>query len=53
LVFFCDLKEKLDPYLQPLYDALRDMIPHEKLEGFMEKSDRSSTFGFYAWQNIR
>lgn len=33
-----DLKEKLDPYLQPLYDALRDMIPHEKLEGFIEKS---------------
>ncbi len=26
-----DLKEKLDPYLQPLYDALRDMIPPEKL----------------------
>jgi phosphate starvation-inducible PhoH-like protein len=33
-----DLKEKLDPYLQPLYDALRDMIPHEKLEGYMEKN---------------
>ena len=32
-----DLKEKLDPYLQPLYDALRDMIPHEKLEGFIER----------------
>lgn len=32
-----DLKEKLDPYLQPLYDALRDMIPHEKLESYMEK----------------
>ncbi|WP_027377422.1 PhoH family protein [Kaistella palustris] len=32
-----DLKEKLDPYLQPLYDALRDMIPHEKLEGLIEK----------------
>lgn len=32
-----DLKEKLDPYLQPLYDALRDMIPFEKLEGFIEK----------------
>ncbi len=32
-----DFKEKLDPYLQPLYDALRDMIPHEKLEGFIEK----------------
>ena len=25
-----DLKEKLDPYMQPLYDALRDMIPYEK-----------------------
>ncbi|VDH04775.1 PhoH family protein [Bergeyella zoohelcum] len=32
-----DLKEKMDPYLQPLYDALRDMIPHEKLETFIEK----------------
>lgn len=32
-----DLKEKLDPYMQPLYDALRDMIPHEKLELFIEK----------------
>ena len=31
-----DLKEKLDPYLQPLYDALRDMIPAEKLEEMME-----------------
>ncbi|MBS9768572.1 MAG: PhoH family protein [Flavobacteriaceae bacterium] len=32
-----DLKEKLDPYMQPLYDALRDMIPHEKLENHLEK----------------
>jgi phosphate starvation-inducible PhoH-like protein len=32
-----DLKEKLDPYMQPLYDALRDMIPHEKLASFIEK----------------
>ncbi len=32
-----DLKEKLDPYMQPLYDGLRDMIPHEKLENFIEK----------------
>ena len=31
-----DLKEKLDPYMQPLYDALRDMIPHEKLEAYIE-----------------
>ena len=32
-----DLKEKLDPYMQPLYDALRDMIPHEKLASYIEK----------------
>ncbi|MFK8046083.1 MAG: PhoH family protein [Crocinitomicaceae bacterium] len=31
-----DLKEKLDPYLQPLYDGLRDMIPAEKLADFVE-----------------
>jgi len=31
-----DLKEKLDPYMQPLYDALRDMIPPEKLENYIE-----------------
>ena len=31
-----DLKEKLDPYMQPLYDALRDMIPAEKLSAFIE-----------------
>lgn len=31
-----DLKEKLDPYMMPLYDALRDMIPHEKLAEFLE-----------------
>ena len=32
-----DLKEKLDPYLQPLYDALMDMIPYDKLAEYMEK----------------
>lgn len=32
-----DLKEKLDPYLQPLYDALRDMLPPEKLKEFIEQ----------------
>lgn len=32
-----DLKEKLDPYMQPLYDALRDMIPAEKLSSYIEK----------------
>ena len=32
-----DLNEKLDPYMQPLYDALRDMIPNEKLKSYIEK----------------
>jgi len=31
-----DLKEKIDPYLQPLYDALLDMIPAKKLDEFMK-----------------
>ena len=31
-----DMKEKLDPYLQPLYDALNDMIPIRKLNTYME-----------------
>ncbi len=31
-----DLKEKIDPYLQPLYDALKDMIPGSRLQEFME-----------------
>jgi phosphate starvation-inducible PhoH-like protein len=33
-----DMKEKLDPYLQPLYDALHDMIPGKKLQQYMEES---------------
>ncbi|MBS7332142.1 MAG: PhoH family protein [Weeksellaceae bacterium] len=32
-----DMKDKLDPYLQPLYDALKDMIPFEKLESYTER----------------
>ena len=32
-----DMKEKLDPYLQPLYDALNDMIPAAKLQKYMEE----------------
>lgn len=31
-----DMKEKVDPYLQPLYDALADMIPPKKLEEYLE-----------------
>jgi phosphate starvation-inducible PhoH-like protein len=32
-----DLKEKLDPYLQPLYDALRDMLSQQKLESLIQQ----------------
>lgn len=32
-----DIKNKLDPYIQPLYDALYDMIPTEKLHSYLEK----------------
>ena len=32
-----DFQEKIDPYLRPLYDAFDDMIPSEKLKGFIEK----------------
>ena len=32
-----DMKEKLDPYMQPLYDALRDMIPAQSLEDYLLK----------------
>jgi phosphate starvation-inducible PhoH-like protein len=31
-----DMKEKLDPYLQPLYDALHDMLPYKRLETWLE-----------------
>lgn len=33
-----DLKEKIDPYLRPLYDALEDMIHHEKLRAYLDKN---------------
>ena len=33
-----DMKEKIDPYLQPLYDALEDMLPAVKLQDMMEKN---------------
>ena len=32
-----DMKDKIDPYLQPLYDALEDMLPQMKLQDMMEK----------------
>lgn len=33
-----DFREKIDPYLRPLYDALEDMIPYEKLKYYLEKN---------------
>lgn len=33
-----DMREKIDPYLQPLYDALEDMLPHQKLQEMMEQN---------------
>ena len=42
-----DLREKLDPYLQPLYDALLDMLPHKKLERYIdEKTIQIAPLGF-------
>ena len=32
-----DMKEKIDPYLQPLYDALQEMLPPQKLQEYMDK----------------
>jgi phosphate starvation-inducible PhoH-like protein len=32
-----DLKEKIDPYLRPIYDALNDMVPFEKLKYYLER----------------
>jgi len=33
-----DFKEKIDPYLRPLFDALQDMLPSEQLRGYIEKT---------------
>ena len=38
-----DMKDKIDPYLQPLYDALQDMIPAAKLKEYMELNIRGRT----------
>ena len=48
-----DLKEKLDPYMQPLYDALRDMVPSEKTKQFDRKRGYSNCAnGIYARKNL-
>ena len=44
-----DMKDKIDPYLQPLYDALQDMIPTMKLQEMMEQNViQIAPLGFHA-----
>jgi phosphate starvation-inducible PhoH-like protein len=44
-----DMKEKIDPYLRPLYDALYDMMPADKVEkGLQNQSDRDRAAGVHA-----
>ncbi len=43
------MKDKIDPYLNRLYDALQDMIPAAKLKEYMElKCDSNCPIGIYA-----
>jgi phosphate starvation-inducible PhoH-like protein len=42
--FFRRYERKLDPYMQPLYDALRDMLPNEKLEDYIQRDYSSLAF---------
>ena len=48
-----DMKEKIDPYLQPLYDALEDMLPAIKLQDMMETHYTDRSFGFYARKDVK
>ena len=43
-----DMKEKVDPYLRPLYDSLYDLFHFEKIQRMIEIGDINCTFGFYA-----
>ena len=48
-----DLKEKVDPYLTPLYDALNDMIPRDKLKIYLEsRVIEVAPLAYIAWKNI-
>ena len=47
-----DLKEKIDPYLRPLYDALDDMFPAEKFKHFIEtRVIEIAPLALHAWTN--
>ena len=47
-----DLKEKLDPYMQPLYDALKDMIPSEKLKKFIDEEIIQIACEYFALEGL-
>ncbi len=49
-----DMREKVDPYLRPLYDSLYDLLDFEKIQKKIEVGGyRNSTFGIYEGQNIK
>ena len=48
-----DLKEKVDPYLRPLYDALGELMEDGTVAKYLERGhDRSCAAGVYAWPNV-
>ena len=47
------MREKVDPYLRPLYDALYDLLDLKKSKNVLKLVYRNSTFGIYARQNIK
>ena len=49
-----DLKEKVDPYLRPLYDALHDMMPGDQvIKRLIDRRDRSGPARLHAWPHAR
>ena len=49
-----DLKEKVDPFLRPIYDALYEMMPYDQVEKKNSKQyNRNCPNSFYAWKNLR
>ena len=45
------MKEKLDPYMQPLYDALKDMIAVEKLDDYLKEDNRNCSVSLHERKN--
>ena len=47
-----DMKEKIDPYLRPIYDALYEMMPADRVEKNSIWRNRNCTFGIYERKNV-